>query len=178
MGDLAEESMPLPATGATSPRVGVSFSAEPVVLPKVAPTASSGVPPDAHDVIARTRFTWNTEDTFDSALTPAQLLCIMERAPRAIPSAKCVYSANVYNKSTCAVQGNHVRHSQSWRQKLSDEENRVLNIPNKVPRRHPLPGAASTEVAGSPCRIIGAFASGVVWNTTAWVRRSASVMGR
>ena len=91
MGNLAVKSMPLPATGATSPRAGVSFSAEPVVLPKVAPTASSGVPPDAHDVVARTTFTWNTEDTFDSALTPAQLLCIMERAPRAIPSAKCVF---------------------------------------------------------------------------------------
>ena len=29
------------------------------------------------------------------------------------------------------------------------------NIHNKVPRRHPLPGAASTEVAGSSSRIIG-----------------------
>ena len=91
MGNLAVKSMPLPATGATSPRAGVSFSAEPVVLPKVAPTASSGVPPDAHDVVARTTFTWNTEDTFDSALTPAQLLCIMESTSGYSLGQVCVF---------------------------------------------------------------------------------------
>ena len=44
---------------------------------------------------ASTRFTWNTEDTFDNALTPAPLLCIMERAPRTITSAKREDSAYV-----------------------------------------------------------------------------------
>ena len=155
--------------GALPQDAGVSLTGiTPAVTPGDAHSTITGAAPDApHHEIASTRPNPRVEDTFDNTHATG--------ASGTTPPTTCV-------NFTCTERDPF---------RISEEENRVIKIPNDILRCHPLRGSASPEIigtgitgagisqaslhgifgatsSGSPSHI-GATASGITGSTSSWI---------